>query len=367
MKTNYFVTLCWPLLAMLAWLMVLMPVWSNIGTAGVAWGLPLSAIVSLLVANTFCWLGRWVEGRPALMLSAFAWGASVATLCSIWSHSGFQALDGYASAEFAFFSLANTPVASLFEVLFLLWMLRYRRSQMRGPLDGIVYGGLTGAGYAFFDQVMYLGLMAVRYVANDASDAIGFQLSMSFIQRGMMIPFLYPFLGAVIGLGLAVAAVSRSRIRQTAAVLVAMGLYTLWDWAAFLDYKIYAAVMFLSFIAFAITAVILRHRQAKAVLAGTMSPMLEKHMAKHDIALLRSLRKRRRWREEAKRRAGPMAARLTRRYQAEASALAVLIADASRGGNSEGLADQAAAVDRSRRQLEAAFVASDNRRKPVVS
>ncbi|MDO3442894.1 PrsW family intramembrane metalloprotease [Agrobacterium sp. V1] len=367
MKKNYYVALFWPLLAMLAWLAVMARVWMNIGTAGVAWGLPLSAIVSLLVANTFCWLGQWVEGRPGLLLSAFAWGASLAALCSIWSQEGLQAiLEGYASAEFtnSFFSLANTPIAALSKGLFVIWMLKYNRSQIRGPLDGIIYGGLTGAGYAFIDQVMYFGLMAIRYVANDATDAIGFQLSMSFIQRGMLIPFLHPFLGALVGLGLAVATASSRRLRQAAAVLVAIASCAVWEWDVLadehfiLDYEIYTTVMYVSFIALAITALILRRYQAKAVLCGTMSPVLEKHMAKHDIALLRSLRKRRRWREEAKLRAGRTAARLTGRYQAEASALAIMIAHASKTGDYEGLADQADVVDRSRHQMEEAFASS---------
>lgn len=92
MKTNYLVTVCWPLLAMLAWLAVMAQAWTNIGTEAMAWGLPLSAIVSFLVAKTFSWLGQWVEGRPALLLSAFAWGASVALLCTTWSHLGLEAL-----------------------------------------------------------------------------------------------------------------------------------------------------------------------------------------------------------------------------------------------------------------------------------
>ena len=347
-----------------------------------AWGLPMSVIVTIPVAKTFDWLGRWVEGRPLLLVSAFAWGASVAAFCSIWSQEGLQALlNVHASPEFAnwFRPLVITPVTEeLFKGLFLFWLLRYRRSQIRGLLDGIVYGGLIGAGFAFSEQTMYFGQMVIVYLGSDSSDAARLTLAMSLVMRGLMVPFMHPFFVAFIGLGIAVAAASRNRTRQAAAVLLGVIVPTVlhggWDWAAlaggdpFMVFKIYAAFMFPLFIAMAITAVILRHRQAKAVLAGTMSPLLEKHIAKYDIALLRSLKKRRRWREEALRRAGPAAACLTGRYQAEASALAILITRTTNAGGCDGLADQADAVVRAQRRMEAAFLASaDGDGKPLAA
>ncbi|MCZ7479977.1 PrsW family intramembrane metalloprotease [Rhizobium rhizogenes] len=282
MRKNYPVTLCWPLLAMLAWLAAMAWVWTKIGTVGVAWGFPLSASVSFLVAKTFSWLGRWVEGRPALSLSAFAWGASVAGLCSIWSQEALQALlDAHASAEFAnwFRPLIITPLTEeLSKGLFLLWMLRYRRQQISDLLQGIVYGGLIGAGFAFSEQVMYFGQMIIGYMASDPVDAPGLRLAMSFVLRGVMVPFMHPFLVAFIGLGIAVAAGSRIRTRQTAAILIgfllAISLHGVWDWAAlsgrdpFLIFKIYATVMCPLFIAMAITVLVLRHRRKKAVLTG---------------------------------------------------------------------------------------------------
>ncbi len=263
-----------------------------------AWGLPMSVIVTIPVAKTFDWLGRWVEGRPLLLLSAFAWGASVAAFCSIWSQEGLQALlDVHTSREFAnwFRPLVVTPVTEeLFKGLFLLWMLRRRRSQIRGPLDGIVYGGLIGAGFAFSEQTMYFGQMVIGYLASNSSDAAGLKLALSLVLRGLMVPFMHSFFVAFIGLGIAVAAASRNRTRQTAAILLGLTvptvLHGVWDWAGlaggdpFMIFKIYAAFMFPLFIAMAVTAVILRNRQAKAVLAGTITPLLERHIAKHDIA-----------------------------------------------------------------------------------
>jgi protease PrsW len=92
MNENKQLLFYWPLLALLTWLAALDWVWSKIGGTGMAWGFPLSVLITLPMASTFLWLGRWVQGRQGLLLSAFAWGASVAGFCSIWSQEGMQFL-----------------------------------------------------------------------------------------------------------------------------------------------------------------------------------------------------------------------------------------------------------------------------------
>jgi RsiW-degrading membrane proteinase PrsW (M82 family) len=304
----------------------------------------------------------------------------MAGFCSIWSQEALQAfLDAHASSEFAnwFRPLVITPVTEeLFKGLFLVWMLRYRRSQIRGLLDGIIYGGLIGAGFAFSEQIMYFGQMIVGYLASDANRAAGVTLAMSFVLRGLMVPFMHPFFVAFIGLGVAVAATTLNRTKQTAAVIlgfvVPIVLHGVWDWAAlaggdpFMVFKIYVIIMFPLFVAMTITAVALRHRQAKTIIAGTMSPTLERHIGKYDIALLRSLKKRRRWRDDVRRRAGSVAARLTRRYQAEASALAIMITGASSEVGCDGFRDQANVVERLRNEMNIALACSAQLANPLV-
>jgi RsiW-degrading membrane proteinase PrsW (M82 family) len=369
----------WPFLAFFTWLAALGWIWTKIGTTGMGWGFPLSALVTLPTAGTFLWLGCWVQGRPGLLFSAFAWGASVAGFCAIWSQEGLQLLvDTQVGSEFGhwFGPLVITPVTEeLFKGLFLIWMLVYRRTQIRGLLDGIVYGGLIGAGFAFSEQIMYFGKIMVTYLASDpANGAAGATLVMSFLLRGLMVPFMHSFFVAFIGLGVAAAARIRNFTIQIASIFLGFifptALHGVWDWAGlasgdpFMIYKIYVAVMLPLFLAMAILALKMRQLRKKAIVAALPGIAEEGHVARHEAALLGNLKKRHGWRHEARQRAGRAAARLTGRYQAEASALAMLTLRASAAGRHEEVKEQVQAVHLARSQMEAAFV--DCARKPLI-
>src|SRR5690242_20601313 len=82
----------WPLLAGAAWLASVFWVATQIGLDGVIVGLALSALVILPIVGVFLWLDRWERERPRSLVSAFAWGASIAAFCAIWSQAGLQAV-----------------------------------------------------------------------------------------------------------------------------------------------------------------------------------------------------------------------------------------------------------------------------------
>ena len=94
------------------------------------------------------WLDRWERERPRRLVSAFAWGASIAAFCAIWSQAGLQALvDTTMGTDVGAWvrPLIITPVTEeVFKGLFLVWLLIYRRRRITGLLDGIVYAGLVG-------------------------------------------------------------------------------------------------------------------------------------------------------------------------------------------------------------------------------
>lgn len=381
MKPNR-TTAYWPPVAALSWLAAMAWVWSEIGAAGLAWGLPLSIAITLPMVATFLWLHRWAQGRPGLLLSAFAWGASVAGLCSIWSQEGLQALiDAHAGVEFGtwFRPLVITPVTEeLFKGLFLVWMLVYRRSQIRGLLDGIVYGGLIGAGFAFSEQTLYFGQAIIKYVASDpANSAAATTLAMSFVLRALMVPFMHSFFVAFIGMGVAASVDARSRVTQGFGVVLGflfpIVLHGVWDWSAlagddpFMIFKIYAVLMLPLFVALAILAIILRRHEGKDIAAALPGLAWEGHIAEHEIALLGSMKERRRWQREARRRAGWAAARSVGRYQAEASALAILTVRTFATGRHDIVREQALAVSSARRAMAFALnaLASEPVQKPA--
>lgn len=268
----------WPVLVIISWLTVLNWVWGKIGWNGMAWGIPISLLLTCPIVWIFFWLKTRAYGKTGLLLSAFAWGASVAGLLSIVSQEVMQGfIDTHIGKDFGrwFGPLIITPVTEeLFKGIFLLWLLRYRAEQIRCLLDGIVFGGLIGAGFAFSEQIMYFGQIVMRYLTRDPSDGVAlFMLAASFILRGVMVPLMHPFLVAMAGLGVAAASTTQNRLLRyfLAAIgfLAAIALHGIWDWAGlasddrYLIYKIYAGVMFPLFLAIVTFAIRLRNRRAR--------------------------------------------------------------------------------------------------------
>ena len=346
----------WPLLAGAAWPASVFWVATQVGPDGVIVGLPLSALVTLPIVGVILWLDRWERERPRRLVSAFAWGASIAAFCAIWSQAGLQALvDTTMGADVGAWvrPLIITPVTEeVFKGLFLVWLLIYRRRRITGLLDGIVYAGLVGAGFSFTENILYFGRAVTTFAASDTSDVKAIAvLGVTFFLRVVLVPFMHPFFVSVFGLGIA-ASVNKHRGGARiglpiAGLLVAITLHGVWDWAGlaasdpFLIYKIYGAVMVPVFLAMVILALVLRRREGKMITAALPALARDGHIAPEEVALLANLGERRRWRRDVRRRAGRAAARATARYQAEASALGIRTARAQATGNRDGLDEQA--------------------------
>ena len=74
-------------------------------------------------------------------------------------------------------------------------------------LDGIVYAGMVGVGFAFTENILYLA------AAYDGTDGLGpggtTALTATFVVRCLISPFAHPFFTAFIGIGVGVAIASR--------------------------------------------------------------------------------------------------------------------------------------------------------------
>jgi RsiW-degrading membrane proteinase PrsW (M82 family) len=350
----------------LAWLIGV--VWSGtqVGVGGVAAGLLLSVLVTAPMIGVFLWLDRWKRKPRRLLLSAFVWGAAGATLLSLVSQESLQAFfDSVVGTEFTtwFRPLVITPVTEeLFKGAFLVWILVYRRRQFTSLLDGIVFGGIIGAGFAFTEQILYFGRIITTFTSSDPADTSAiFLLMMALFLRIVMVPFMHSFLVSLIGLG--VAAAAGCRMRGSRVAFVALGfavpitLHGIWDWAGlagddpFMIYKIYGGAMVPLFIAMVVLALVLRRRDAATIALALPRLASDGVIPAQEVAPLSSLGQRRRWRREVGQRSGPVAARAVGRYQAEVSAFAVTQRRPSRSGWRAGFDRQLCAVENARAEL----------------
>src|SRR6478735_2865557 len=121
----------------------------------------LMAIIPVLViVPTFLWLDRY-EAEPArYIVFAFLWGALVAVVGAFFLNTfGLKML-----VEARWTDPLETGAVYLAPVteetlkgLGILLIYLFRRREFDGIIDGIVYAGLIGAGFAFSENILYLG------------------------------------------------------------------------------------------------------------------------------------------------------------------------------------------------------------------
>ncbi len=191
-------------------------------------GLVLSAMPLGPVVGCYLWLDRYEPEPRTLLLLGLGWGAFVATSAAIF----LQAFDAFAfGPSEAVESILVAPVTEeATKGLFVLLLLLYRRAELDGILDGIVYAGMVGIGFAFMENILYL---SQAYIGEDGrtggiEDAVAL-----FILRGIASPFAHPFFTAFIGIGIGIAVSSPNRsLRFVAPVLgfaLAVGAHSAWN------------------------------------------------------------------------------------------------------------------------------------------
>lgn len=185
----------------------------------------LALPTAMLLVGLILMIDR-LEPEPTLnLVFAFAWGAGVALLGSfiINSISGTvlavaldPAVAGYLTA-----AIIAPLVEESFKGTLLLLLLLFRRNEIDGPTDGLVYAGLVAVGFATVENVLY-------YLNAGASG----QLVQTVFLRGVVSPLAHPLFTAAIGLGVAYAAKHHGPRRFFAVVggwCVAVFLHALWN------------------------------------------------------------------------------------------------------------------------------------------
>lgn len=201
------------------------------GPGAVALGVVLAALPVPLLMGFYLWLDRYEPEPRRYLLAGLGWGAVVATTLGVI----FTALGTELTAVSD--SLAGVlwaPVAEEFgKGLFLVAVVVLRRRQMHGLLDGIVYAGMVGIGFAFTENILYY---MQTYIGSGAAPGGLGPTTGLFILRGVISPFAHPLFTSAIGIGLGYAVVSRSRLVRVVApllgFLVAVGLHAAWNVSA---------------------------------------------------------------------------------------------------------------------------------------
>src|SRR5204863_5820760 len=144
------------------------------------------------------WIDRY-ESEPLWMLAtAFVWGAVVAVFVAFILNTMNDAIVTAAtnSAQIGsnFGAVISAPIVEeSCKAFILLVLFLWKRDEFDGIVDGIVYAGMVGLGFAMTENILYYG----RAVGHGA-DALTF----TWILRGMAAPFSHPLFTSMTGIGL---------------------------------------------------------------------------------------------------------------------------------------------------------------------
>lgn len=293
-----------------------------------------AAIPLAVVVPTYLWLDRYEAEPLRLQLFAFGWGALVAPVVALVLNTGsLMALRdlGILHAE----TVEAVYVAPMIEeslkglaILFILW---FHRHELDSLVDGLVYAGLVGAGFAFSENVLYLG----KSLVEGDTEA----LTAVFLLRGVLGPFAHPLFTSCIGLAIGLATVVRPLLGRVALIVggwvVAVLLHGVWNLAATSGISGYLAVygvvqvpLFLGYLGFLTWA---RRREGRLI-ARHLAPYADAGWLGHEeVRMLASMPLRRSARQWARRMGGTRGLRAMRAFQDAASELALLRARMVRG------------------------------------
>ncbi|MFI9810534.1 PrsW family intramembrane metalloprotease [Saccharothrix variisporea] len=296
----------------------------------------VGAVAALLpvaaVLGAFLWVDRWEPEPAKILLLAFAWGACGATITSLvfnqTAHVLGELINGGDGSTFA--AVIGAPIVEeATKAAFVVVLFLRRREEFDGVVDGIVYAGVTAAGFAYTENIYYFARVFVDSGFGDLSSGV----IALFVLRGVLSPFAHPLFTSMTGIGIGIAAMTTNkRVRVLAPALGylgAAGLHSLWNFSTTVGtgstfINLYFLIMVPVFAAM-VWLVIWQRRREQRIVAGQLPEMAaNRWIASSEVALLASLQGRRRWRRTVRRKVGEQAARAVAGYQVAATELAFL-------------------------------------------
>jgi len=207
-------------------LVVLVFVLGEAGPIGLAIGLFAAVLPAPLYLALGLRIDRYEPEPVGMLLGAFAWGATAAVVIALVLNTAAGLIVGSSYGEQTGELFAGNVSAPIVEeaakALVLLAIYRWRRNELNGVLDGLVYAAMVGLGFATTENVLYYARAAVEG-----------QVTLVFVLRGVLSPFAHPVFTAMTGIGIALAVQARQpEVRVIAVVgglLGAIALHSLWN------------------------------------------------------------------------------------------------------------------------------------------
>ncbi|WP_300678415.1 PrsW family intramembrane metalloprotease [Nocardioides sp.] len=288
----------------------------------------LAALPVVPLVSAYLWLDRYEPEPPSLLALGLAWGAFVAVFAAVVLEGIGGVMAGLSSDQGVAF---GAPVIEeAVKGAFLVALLWWRRDELDGILDGIVYAGMVGIGFAFTENILYL---AAAYNGTDGIGPGGTQaLTETFVIRCLASPFAHPLFTAFTGVGVGLAVGTRSRLGRVLLPLggyvVAVIAHSVWNASTVYGMggfvSVYTVLMVPVFAGVGALALWARGSEAKVLEIALVDCAERGLLPRSDIGWIVDLRARRQARQHARQVGGATAEAAMREYQGAAIELGFL-------------------------------------------
>jgi RsiW-degrading membrane proteinase PrsW (M82 family) len=218
--------------ALLLGLIILLLIGAETGPVEMMIGLVCATLPVPLYVMLILWIDRY-EAEPLWMLvTSFFWGALISVFIAMIFNTSIQRMAEVAtnSAEIGenIGAVISAPIVEEGAKAFILFILFFwKKDEFDGIVDGIVYAGMVGLGFAMTENILYYSRAVQRGTG---------MLTFVVILRGMIAPFSHPLFTSMTGIGLGWARQSDNGfIKVTMPVLglmLAMLLHGTWNGSA---------------------------------------------------------------------------------------------------------------------------------------
>jgi RsiW-degrading membrane proteinase PrsW (M82 family) len=229
-------------------------------------GASLVGVVLAVIPFVAVWFAiravdRWEPEPRGLLLFAVAWGA----IASVAIALGVDLVVGLVTGGLGevFSAVVQAPVVEeIAKGLGILLIYAAARRSFDGPVDGIVYGALVGAGFAFTENVLYF---AQSFIEGGVAQA-----SATFFLRAVLSPFAHVMFTCLIGFAFGLAArrslpAGRSLGYGVVGLIGAIVLHALWNASAVLFdfFALYLTLQVPLFLLFVLGVIALRREESR--------------------------------------------------------------------------------------------------------
>jgi len=200
----------------------------ELGVMALVLGLALATLPVPLYVTMVLWIDRFEAEPPGLLGLSFFLGATASVFTAAVANTWIAGWAGDDPALQVWVIASGPVVEELSKGAVLIGLFVRCKHEFDGVLDGIVYAGMVGLGFAMAENIQYYG-----HAAFIGGIPAGSRL---FLLRGLLAPFAHPLFTAATGLGLGLALRARGSAARlvigTFGLIAAVALHATWNLSA---------------------------------------------------------------------------------------------------------------------------------------